>query len=110
MANKAFAATKPRHARLASKGHRQSQPPLLSLLSGGDRRSIGRANQVAAAVLQSPRLFSQLIQGLWSADLLVRMRAAEAVEKISRQKPDLLRRYKRELLGLMHEAEQKEVR
>jgi HEAT repeat protein len=103
MANKAFAATKTRHTRLAN-SPRRSQQPLLALLAGGDRRSIGRANQVAAAVLQSPRLFSELIQGLWSTDSLVRMRAADAVEKISRQKPDLLRRYKRELLGLLRET------
>ena len=83
---------------------------LLALLTGGDRRSIGRANQVAAAVLQSPEIFPQLIKGLWSADSLVRMRAADAVEKITRAKPELLRPYKKELLGLMHEAEAKEER
>jgi hypothetical protein len=38
------------------------------------------------------------------------MRAADAVEKISREKPELLRPYKKELLGLIHEAEEKEVR
>ena len=84
--------------------------PLLALLTGGDRRSIGRADQVVAAVLQSPGLFPQLMAGLWSDNSLVRMRAADAVEKISRGKPALLRRYKKELLGLMHEAEEKEVR
>ena len=83
---------------------------ILSLLTGGDRRSIGRSDQVAAAVLQSPRLFPQLIAGLWSSDSLVRMRAADAVEKISREKPELLRPYKKELLGLMQETEEKEVR
>ena len=82
---------------------------LLSLLAGGDRRSIGRANQVAAAVLQSPATFPELIKGLWSDDPLVRMRTADAVEKISRQKPELLRPYKKELLGLMQEAQEKEL-
>jgi hypothetical protein len=82
---------------------------LLSLLAGGDRRSIGRADEVAATVLQSPGLFSQLMAGLWSADSLVRMRAADAVEKISRQKPDLLRRYKNELLGLLRETAMKQL-
>jgi hypothetical protein len=80
---------------------------LLALFTGGDRRSIGRADEVAAAVLQSPGLFPQLIKGLWSTDSLVRMRAADAVEKISREKPELLRPYKKELLGLIHEAEEK---
>jgi len=83
---------------------------ILSLLAGGDRRSIGRANQVVAAVVQSPATFPELIKGLWSGDSLVRMRAADAVEKISRQKPEILRPYKKELLGLMQEAEEKEAR
>ena len=81
---------------------------LLAQLTGGDRRSIGRANQVAAAVLQSPETFPELIKGLWSEDSLVRMRAADAVEKISRQKPELLHPYKKELLGLMHETAMKQ--
>lgn len=84
--------------------------PLLSLLTGGDRRSIGRADEVTASVLQSPKLFPQLMTGLWSTDSLMRMRAADAVEKISREKPELLRPYKKELLGLLQEAEEKEVR
>lgn len=109
MANKASGAAKTRRPRLASEGHRQSQS-LLALLAGGDRRSIGRADQVATTVLRSPRLFPRLIQGLWSADSLVRMRAADAVEKISREKPELLRRYKKELLGLMQEAGMKQQR
>src|ERR1043166_8579645 len=80
---------------------------LLALLAGGDRRSIGRANQVVVAVLHSPETFPQLIRELWSTDSLVRMRAADAVEKISRQKPELLRPYKKELLGLMRETAMK---
>jgi HEAT repeat protein len=81
---------------------------LLGLLASGNRRSIGRANEAVAAVLQSPRLFPQLIKGLWSADSLVRMRAADAVEKISREKPKLLRPWKKQLLGLMHETAMKQ--
>lgn len=83
---------------------------LLALLAGGDRRSIGRADEVAAAVLQSPGRFPQLMTGLWSTNSLVRMRAADAMEKISREKPELLCPYKKELLGLIHEAKDKEVR
>jgi len=82
--------------------------PLLALLTGGDCRSIGRADEVAAAVLQSPKLFPQLMTGLWSTDSLVKMRAADAVEKISREKPELLRPYKKELLGLLHETAMKQ--
>jgi len=89
---------------------KKKRKSILSLLEGGDRRSIGEAGKVAAMVAQEPRRFSELIGGLWSEDELVRMRAADAVEKVTRDRPELLRRYRPELLGLMAECEQQEVR
>jgi hypothetical protein len=83
---------------------------ILSLLQGGDRRMIGRSDQVAAMVAEAPELFSELIAGLWSEDPLVRMRAADAAEKVTRKKGELLQPYKGELLGLMAETEQQELR
>jgi HEAT repeat protein len=83
---------------------------ILALLKGRDRRSIGRADEVAAAVLANPKLFAALIGGLWDEDPLVRMRAADAAEKVTRDRPDLLVPYKKELLGLMAEATQQELR
>jgi hypothetical protein len=47
---------------------------------------------------------------MWSEDPLVRMRAADAAEKVTRKKPELLQPYKSELLGLMVETEQQELR
>jgi hypothetical protein len=87
-------------------------PPknILTLLEGGDRRSIGRADQVAAMVSDDPRLFPKLIAGLWSADPLVRMRAADAAEKVTRERRELLYPYKKELLGLMTESQEQEMR
>ena len=41
---------------------------------------------------------------------MVRMRAADAAEKITRSSPELLRPHKRELLGLMAEAKEQELR
>ena len=83
---------------------------ILALLEGGDRRTIGRSDQVAAMVCKNPGLFPELIAGLWSDDPLVRMRAADAAEKVTRTKRELLRPYKKELLGLMAEATQQELR
>lgn len=83
---------------------------LLALLEGGDRRTIGHADQAAAAVSRDPELFPQLIAGLWSADPLVRMRAADAAEKVTRKNHELLLPYKKELLGLMTETTQQELR
>lgn len=83
---------------------------ILALLKGGDRRSIGRADEVAATVSKNLALFPELMKGWWSEDPLVRMRAADATEKITRDNPDLLRPYRRELLGLMAQAKQQELR
>jgi HEAT repeat protein len=83
---------------------------LLLLLAGGDRRSIGRADEAASAVSKNPRLFSGLMEGLSSEDALVRMRAADAAEKVTSTQPKLLAPYKRELLGLLAEATQQELR
>jgi hypothetical protein len=79
-------------------------------LVGTDRRSIGHANEVGALVLREPRRFAELIGFLWSDDPVVRMRAADAAEKISLQRPRLLAPFKAELLGLLLEAEQQELR
>lgn len=83
---------------------------ILVLLKGGDRRSTGRSDQIAAVVSKDPKLFPKLIAGLWSPDPLVRMRAADAAEKVTRKNPALLTPYKKELLGLMTEATQQELR
>ena len=79
------------------------------MLAGGDRRSIGRSNEVAALVLANRRGFPELIDCLWSEDPLVRMRAADAAEKVSAQKPGLLLLFKADLLGLLVEAKQPEL-
>jgi len=83
---------------------------ILALLEGGDRRTIGRSNQVAAIVSKDPELFPKLIAGLWSADSLVRMRAADATEKVTRKNRELLLPYKKKLLGLMTGTIEQELR
>ena len=87
-----------------------SSQPISVLLEGGDRRSIGRSNHVVKLVLHAPRRFAELIQCLWSDDPIVRARAADAAEKVSAVQPELLKPYKTELLGLLAEAQQIELR
>jgi hypothetical protein len=81
-----------------------------SLLAGGDRRSIGKADRVVALVSQNPVRFKELFVALWSSDAVVRMRAADAAEKVTRAQPQLLRIHKQELLGLLDEAQENELR
>jgi hypothetical protein len=83
---------------------------ILAHLEGGDRRSIGRANQVADMVSGDLRLFPALIAGMWSDNPLVRMRAADAVEKLTRKHRELLQPFKNELLGLMTRTQEQELR
>jgi len=87
-----------------------SSNKLLNKLSGGDRRSIGQSNKVASLVLKRPSLFPQLMQGLWNSDPLIRMRAADAVEKVSLHKPNLLEPFKAKILQMLDEATQQELR
>jgi len=71
---------------------------------------IGRSDQVAEIVCKNPDLFPELIAGMWSDDPLVRMRAADATEKVTRCRYELLRPFKKRLLDLMAEASEQELR
>lgn len=83
--------------------------PMLKKLEGGDRRSIGRSNEVVTEVLSDPALFPALIEGLSVESPVVRMRAADALEKVTAKHPEYLMPYKRELLDIAKAANQKEV-
>lgn len=83
---------------------------ILNMLKGGDRRSIGRSNEVVVQVLEKPELFEVLISGIALDDPLVRMRCADAAEKISVPHPEYLAPYKRTLIEDYSGIEQKEVR
>jgi hypothetical protein len=63
---------------------------MLDWLSGGDLRSDGLANEAAEVVLKKPHLFEDLYAGLSESDDVIRGRTADALEKISRQRPDLV--------------------
>jgi hypothetical protein len=65
---------------------------------------------VAKMVSKDTELFPELMAGLWSEDVLVRIRAADAAEKVTRKNRELLAPYKKELLGLMSEAVEQELR
>jgi hypothetical protein len=83
---------------------------ILRKLEGGDRRSIGQVDEVVEQVLEDSSLFDVLFNGLLSDDPVVRMRSADAIEKISTQRPYLLQAYKSKLLQEVARSEQQEVR
>jgi hypothetical protein len=72
--------------------------PLLEKLCGGDRRSIGRSEEVVSQVLKQPILVALLIEGADADDALIRMRASDAMEKVSRVRPEYLHPHKKRLI------------
>jgi hypothetical protein len=88
----------------------QAMNPILSKLKGGDRRSIGNVRAVVATVGKQPDLFKDLVAGLFDRDPIVRMRAADAMEKISTDDPRLLQPFKSKLVGLAQQTRQQELR
>jgi hypothetical protein len=81
-----------------------------NMLAGGIRSSIGRADEVAELVRRRPALAPKLVECLWDLDETIVARAANALEKVSRDIPPILKPHKSALLGLMAEADQKELR
>ncbi|GAB4316995.1 MAG: hypothetical protein Kow0019_17860 [Methanobacteriaceae archaeon] len=62
---------------------------LLRLLEDGDIRSDGRADAVAAEIIVKPQLFGLLWDGIYESNDIVRARTAHALEKVSREMPEL---------------------
>lgn len=83
---------------------------ILERLRGTDRRSIGKSNAVVVAVLANPRWFNELFDGMLNDDPVIRMRAADAVEKITARRPDLLRPHKSKLIYQVARISQQEIR
>ena len=83
---------------------------VLRKLEGGDRRSIGRVSEVVVEVLDNPTLFDVLFEGMLSDDPVLRMRCADAIEKITAKRPELLQPYKEKLIQVVARINQQEVR
>ncbi|MEX2116628.1 MAG: hypothetical protein WEB37_07065 [Bacteroidota bacterium] len=83
---------------------------LLKMLEGGTLRSIGRSEEAAGEVLANPLLFKHLVRGMQSADPILRMRAADAAEKVTRHNPILLAPHKKRILTTIARINQQEVR
>ena len=94
--------------------------PFRATLSGGTRASLGRTNAVVAEVLAAPQKFPALLACLAQVDdedddaaasnATLLMRASDAIEKISRRRPEWLAPHKLDFLGLAGGTDQIEVR
>jgi HEAT repeat protein len=62
---------------------------IIEWLSMGDLRSDGQANEAASLVLSQPIIFPDLLAALSDKNEVVRGHAADTLEKVSRQMPEL---------------------
>lgn len=72
-------------------------------LAEGDLTSDGRADEIVAIVLKSPGFIKDLVAGLGSDNSVIRGNAADAVEKIGREAPELLLPFMHRLLQAAQE-------
>jgi hypothetical protein len=89
---------------------RHPMSTILKELLGTDLRSIGRSDAVARKIAVAPELFAEVFAAQLAPEPALRMRAADAVEKASREHPELLRPFKRRLLRAVALVDQQEVR
>lgn len=68
------------------------------LAVGGKSNSLGRTGEVVELVLDDRQRLDQLYDCLFAEDVWLRMRAADALEKVCRRHPDWLRPYVDRLL------------
>jgi len=64
------------------------------LLSDGDLRSKGKSEEVVKLVLSDTELFENVVNSILSDNPGTRMRASDAVEKITRDHPEWLKKHK----------------
>lgn len=86
------------------------QPTIAERLSDGDRRAMGAADAVASDVLRHNDRFAELFEAMLHDDAAVRVRAAEATEKLTRARPDLLVPFRKRLIDEVGEVAEREVR
>jgi len=82
---------------------------LASLLLGGDLRSLGRMHELLQAV-DNQETFDVLFNMIFHHERALAMKAADAVEKITREKPHYLKPHKAQLMSLLRSAVNKEIK
>ncbi|WP_214756284.1 hypothetical protein [Exiguobacterium sp. s157] len=80
------------------------------VLSGGDLRSVGHVDAVVEFVGNDPDRFSELMTCSTDDRPVVRMRSADAMEKVTRHHPELLQAHQSSLFQQLQIATQQEVR
>ena len=80
------------------------------MLAPGGKLDVGRVWEVVELVEGRPARLAQLVECLWDDDPAVANRAADALERVTRERPGRAQRWKEPLLGLLGEATEKKLR
>jgi hypothetical protein len=77
-------------------------------LQGNDLRSIGRVNELVPKI-KTQDDFDKLFAFIYDKCRLIRMRAADGIEKLSKQYPHFLKKHKLAVLRLLEQDQEKEL-
>ena len=80
------------------------------MLAPGARLDVGRVWEIVELIQGRPRKLAQLIDCVWDDDPGVSSRAADVLERLTREQPRQAQPWKDALLGLMAETAEKKVR
>ncbi|HWA94605.1 MAG TPA: hypothetical protein VG844_08375 [Terracidiphilus sp.] len=95
---------------MSTQSRAKKKETIAAMLAPGRPLDVGRAKEVAELLLARPRLARQVVECLWSADVGVANRAADALERVSYYKPEILAAWKDALLGRLVDAEANKLR
>ena len=82
---------------------------LITYLQGSDLRSIANVDRLLL-LIKDQNDFDELFRHLYSDDRLIIMRATDAIEKITVNKPKFLATHKSELIKFLDKAQDKEFK
>lgn len=83
--------------------------PLLRKLAGGDLRSIGKSDEVVRLTLQDALLVEVLVDGMQASDPVIRMRCADAFEKVTAAVPGAAQPFASQVLELLSHGQPQEI-
>jgi HEAT repeat protein len=96
-------AARPSHAKRIAASFRE-------LLSGGDRRSVAKADRVLDMIRADRTRVPELVELAQDRDWLVSMRAMDLLEKLAQERPDWIAPHKRVFISDLADSDKWEIR
>jgi hypothetical protein len=79
------------------------------MLAAGRRLDPGRVCEVVERIEEHPGRLAQLVECIWDDEIGIANRAADVLERVTRERPQRAQRWKESLLGLMAEARDRKL-